>query len=147
MKELMFAKPHKLVIDLVMHWICIYIFFLLADVHLLREINLDKVRSWKPFYRNKQMRGLGFHIPLEKKDQKQTTYSQQLHRETVKVGYEVYAEGVTRILRICDFSNSHKVNEPYGTRTKMRLRISYLAVHLLEHAKQVGLIYESVVRT
>ncbi|XP_073288877.1 uncharacterized protein [Primulina huaijiensis] len=115
--------PHKLVIQL-------------DDVHLLREINLDKVRSWKPFYRNKQTRGLGFHIPLEKKDQKQTTYSQQLHRETVKVGYEVYAEGVTRILRICDFSDSHKVNEPYGTRTKMRLRISYLAVHLLERAKQ-----------
>lgn len=114
--------PHKLVIHL-------------DDVHLLREINLDKVRSWKPFYRNKQTRGLGFHIPLEKKDQKQT-YCQQLHRETVKVGYEVYAEGVTRILRICDFSNSHKVNEPYDTRTKMRLRISYLAVHLLEHAKQ-----------
>ncbi|XP_073156297.1 uncharacterized protein [Henckelia pumila] len=115
--------PHKLVIQL-------------DDVHLLREINLDKVRSWKSFYRNKQSRGLGFHIPLEKKDQKQTTYSQRLQTETVKVGYEVYAEGVTRILRICDFSHSHKVNEPYGTRTKMRLRISYLAVHLLEYAKQ-----------
>ncbi|KZV24988.1 hypothetical protein F511_01958 [Dorcoceras hygrometricum] len=115
--------PHKLVVQL-------------DDVHLLREINLDKVRSWKPFYRNKQTRGLGFHIPLERKDKKRTTYNQQLRTETVKVGYEVYAEGVTRVLRICDFSNSHKVNEPYGTKTKMRLRISYLAVHLLESAKQ-----------
>ncbi|KAL3833397.1 hypothetical protein ACJIZ3_008133 [Penstemon smallii] len=117
--------PHKLVIQL-------------DDVHLLREISLDKVRAWKPFYRNKQTRGLGFRLPLEKKpeDQKQTTYSRLVGTETVKVGYEVYAEGVTRVLRICEFSDSQKINIVRASSTKMRLRISYLAVHLLEHAKQ-----------
>ncbi|KAL7101240.1 hypothetical protein ACP275_08G043400 [Erythranthe tilingii] len=113
--------PHKLVVQF-------------HDVHLLREINLDKVRSWKPFYRNKQTRGLGFHLPLEKKpeDKKHTTYS----RETVKVGFEVYAEGVTRVLRICEFSDSHKVTMVSRSGRQMRLRVSYFSVHLLEHAKQ-----------
>ncbi|KAL2240290.1 UNVERIFIED_CONTAM: hypothetical protein Sindi_0670200 [Sesamum indicum] len=117
--------PHKLVVQL-------------DDVHLLREINLDKVRSWKPFYRNKQTRGLGFHLPLDKKpeDQKRTTYSQLIGSETVKVGFEVYADGVTRVLRICEFSGGHKANMVSGSRRKMRLRISYFSVHLLEHAEQ-----------
>ncbi|KAI3452089.1 hypothetical protein Pfo_008754 [Paulownia fortunei] len=117
--------PHKLVVQL-------------DDVHLLCEINLDKVRSWKPFYRNKQTRGVGFHLPLDKKpeDQKRTTYSRLIGSETVKVGFEVYAEGVTRVLRICEFSDSHKVNMVSGFSRKMRLRIPYFSVHLLEHALQ-----------
>ncbi|KAL0350601.1 UNVERIFIED_CONTAM: hypothetical protein Sradi_4209300 [Sesamum radiatum] len=117
--------PHKLVVQL-------------DDVHLLREINLDKVRSWKPFYRNKQTRGLGFHLPLDKKpeDQKRTTYSRLIGSETVKVGFEVYADGVTRVLRICEFFGGHKANMVSGSRRKMRLRISYFSVHLLEHAEQ-----------
>ncbi|KAL0343599.1 UNVERIFIED_CONTAM: hypothetical protein Sangu_1247300 [Sesamum angustifolium] len=117
--------PHKLVVQL-------------DDVHLLREINLDKVRSWKPLYRNKQTRGLGFHLPLDKKpeDQKRTTYSRLIGSETVKVGFEVYADGVTRVLRICEFFGGHKANMVSGSRRKMRLRISYFSVHLLEHAEQ-----------
>ncbi|XP_011099247.1 uncharacterized protein LOC105177708 isoform X2 [Sesamum indicum] len=124
--------PHKLVVQL-------------DDVHLLREINLDKVRSWKPFYRNKQTRGLGFHLPLDKKpeDQKRTTYSQLIGSETVKVGFEVYADGVTRVLRICEFSGGHKANMVSGSRRKMRLRISYFSVHLLEHAEQEVDVHET----
>ncbi|KAK4416260.1 hypothetical protein Salat_2451500 [Sesamum alatum] len=117
--------PHKLVVQL-------------DDVHMLREINLDKVRSWKPFYRNKQTRGLGFHLPLDKKPegQKRTTYSRLIGSDTVKVGFEVYADGVTRVLRICEFCGAHKANMVPGSSRKMRLRISYFSVHLLEHAKQ-----------
>lgn len=111
-----------------------------ADVHLLREINLDKVRSWKPFYRNKQNRGLGFLLPLEKKseDKKHTTHRRLIGPDTVKVGFEVYAEGVTRVLRICESSDSHKETMVSGSSRKMRLRISYFSFHLLEHAKQVN---------
>ncbi|XP_051117331.1 uncharacterized protein LOC127242033 isoform X2 [Andrographis paniculata] len=117
--------PHKLVV--------------LLDVHLWREINLDKVRSWKPFYSNKQARDLGIHLPLEKKPegQKRTTYSRLFGSVTVKVGFEVYADGVTRVLRICELSDCHKENKVFsGSHTKLRLRISYFSVHLLEHAKQ-----------
>ncbi|KAL1538923.1 hypothetical protein AAHA92_27610 [Salvia divinorum] len=117
--------PHKLVVQL-------------DDVHLLREINLDKVRSWKSFYRSKQTRGLGLHLPLEKKpeDQKQATYSRLTSMDGAKVGFEVYAEGTTRVLRICEFSGSHKVNIGFRSSRKLRLRISYFSLHLLEYGKQ-----------
>ena len=121
-------------------WLCC---FLAVDVHLLREINLDKVRSWKSFYRSKQTRGLGLHLPPEKKpeDQKQTTYSRLTSMEGAKVGFEVYAEGTTRVLRICEFSGSHKVNTGFRSSRKLRLRISYFSLHLLEYGKQVRLIF------
>ncbi|XP_057771209.1 LOW QUALITY PROTEIN: uncharacterized protein LOC130991025 [Salvia miltiorrhiza] len=117
--------PHKLIVQL-------------DDVHLLREINLDKVRPWKSFYRSKQTRGLGLHLPLEKKpeDHKQTTYSRSISLDGAKVGFEVYAEGTTRVLRICEFSGSHKVNIVSRSSRKLRLRISYFSLHLLEYAKQ-----------
>ncbi|KAL3616453.1 hypothetical protein CASFOL_039843 [Castilleja foliolosa] len=117
--------PHKLVIQL-------------DDVHMLREINLDKVRSWKPFYRSKQTRGLGFHLPLNKKpeDLNRTSYGRLIGADNVKVGYEVYAEGVTRVLRICEFSDSHKVDIVPVSGRKMRLRVSYISVHLLENYQQ-----------
>ncbi|CAA2970916.1 uncharacterized protein LOC105177708 isoform X2 [Olea europaea subsp. europaea] len=117
--------PHKLVVQV-------------DDLHMLCEINLDKVRAWKPLYQTKQNRGLGFHLPVEKKpeDQKRTTYSKLIGTETAKLGYEVYADGVTRVLRICEFSDSHRVDAVFHTGTKMRLRISYFAIHLLGHAKQ-----------
>ncbi|KAL6551686.1 hypothetical protein OROGR_007840 [Orobanche gracilis] len=117
--------PHKLVIQF-------------DDVHMLHEINLDKVRSWKPFYRSKRTRGSGFHLPLNNKleDLNRTTYSRLIGSQTVKVGYEVYAEGVTRVLRICEFSDSRKVNMVSGSGRKMRLRISYFSIHLLEPAQQ-----------
>lgn len=115
-----------------------YVVFL-ADMHLLREINLDKVRSWKPFSRSKHTRGLGFHLPLEKKpeDPKHNINSRQLGSESGRLGFEVYAEGTVRVLRICEFSDSHKVNVMFRSSRKMRLRISYFSVHLLEHLKQV----------
>lgn len=117
--------------------------FLVADVHLLREINLDKVRSWKSFYRSKQTRGLGLHLPSEKKPgaQKQTTHSRSTGLEAAKVGFEVYAEGTTRVLRICEFSGSHKVNIVSRSSRKLRLRITYFSLHLLEYAKQVNIHY------
>ncbi|KAL8476053.1 hypothetical protein ACS0TY_028647 [Phlomoides rotata] len=117
--------PHKLVIQI-------------DDLHILREINLDKVRSWKPFSRSKHTRGLGFHLPLEKKpeDQKHSNHSRPIGSESARLGFEVYAEGTTRVLRICEFSDSHKVNVMFRSSRKMRLRISYFSVHLLEHVKQ-----------
>nr|XP_009789529.1 PREDICTED: uncharacterized protein LOC104237139 isoform X2 [Nicotiana sylvestris] len=107
-------------------------------VHLLREINLDKVREWKPFYRIKQQRGLGFHLPLEKKteDSKKNRYGQLTGMEIIKLGYEVYAEGLTRVLRICEFSDRRRGDTSFHSCTKMQLRISYFAIQLLERAKQ-----------
>ncbi|KAK4393368.1 hypothetical protein Sango_1807600 [Sesamum angolense] len=103
-----------------------------------RCFSIETQRECSEILRNKQTRGLGFHLPLDKKpeDQKRTTYSRLIGSETVKVGFEVYADGVTRVLRICEFFGGHKANMVSGSRRKMRLRISYFSVHLLEHAEQ-----------
>ncbi|XP_059638646.1 uncharacterized protein LOC132280907 isoform X2 [Cornus florida] len=117
--------PHRLVVRI-------------NDVHLLREINLDKLRAWKPFYRVGLHTGLGFHIPLGKKkgDLKRTNFGESNGIEMVNVGYEVYADGPTRVLRICEFSGSHKADTVIHSSGKIQLRISYFAIQLLQHAKQ-----------
>ncbi|XP_049346199.1 uncharacterized protein LOC125810757 isoform X2 [Solanum verrucosum] len=110
----------------------------IGAVHLQREINLDKVREWKPFYRIKQQRGLGLHLPLEKKpeDPKKNWFRQLTGMEINKLGYEVYAEGLTRVLRICEFSDRRRRDTSFHSCTKMQLRISCFAIQLLERAKQ-----------
>lgn len=112
-------------------------------MHLLWEISLDKVRSWKPFYRAKQQRGMGFQFPLDMKpgEKNRNGYGQLFSTGTVKLGYEVYAEGLTRVLRICEFSDSHKGDKMLYSSSKMRFRISYFALQLLEFAKKVNLRY------
>ncbi|XP_024036479.1 uncharacterized protein LOC18037025 isoform X3 [Citrus clementina] len=116
--------PHKLVV-------------LINDMHTLREINLDKVRPWKPFFKLKQHRSLASYAAFGKKlgDQR-TSFGEFNGMEIVKVGYEVRADGPTRILRICESSDSHKRNTASKFCAKIQLRISYFALHLLEHRKQ-----------
>ncbi|KAH9711641.1 vacuolar protein sorting-associated protein [Citrus sinensis] len=116
--------PHKLVV-------------LITDMHTLREINLDKVRPWKPFFKLKQHRSLASYVAFGKKSGDQrTSFSEFNGMEIVKVGYEVRAHGPTRILRICESSDSHKRNTASKFCAKIQLRISYFALHLLEHRKQ-----------
>ncbi|KAK3015365.1 hypothetical protein RJ639_005637 [Escallonia herrerae] len=104
-------------------------------LHLLREVNLDKVRAWKPIYRFGKQRGLGSHLPLGKKFGDQIRTGQSNDMEMVNLGYEIYADGPTRVLRVCEFSDCRKGNTVFHTGAKMRLRISYVALHLMEHAK------------
>ncbi|CAI9110059.1 OLC1v1010021C1 [Oldenlandia corymbosa var. corymbosa] len=131
--------PHKLVVQL-------------DDIHLLREINLDKVHAWKPFYRAYQRRGMGLQFPVEVKsgENKKNGYVQLISTETMKLGYEVYAEGLTRVLRICEFSDRHQGSTVLYSSTKLRFGISYFALQLLEFAKKdedVGdaLIYQPII--
>lgn len=120
--------PHKLLVQI-------------DDIHVLREINLDKVRAWKPFYKTKQQRGLGFLL-LDKKQGDKDSIT-----EMGKLGYEVFAEGLTRVLRICEFSDSHKRDPLFYSTSKMRLRISSFSLHLLEYAKQENELGEASIFT
>ncbi|XP_059458026.1 uncharacterized protein LOC132187653 isoform X3 [Corylus avellana] len=104
--------PHKLVVQI--------------DGTQAREINLDKVRTWKPLYKLRQHRGLSSNLPLIN------------GMETVKIGYEVYTDGPTRVLRICEISGSHKADTVFQSCAKIQLRVSHLAIHLLECGKQDG---------
>ncbi|OIT36384.1 hypothetical protein A4A49_35327 [Nicotiana attenuata] len=56
--------------------------------------------------------------------------------EIIKLGYELYAEGLTRVLRICEFSDRRRGDTSFRSCTKMQLRISSFVIQLLERAKQ-----------
>ncbi|QHO47810.1 Vacuolar protein sorting-associated proteinb [Arachis hypogaea] len=97
----------------------------------LQEIKLDKVRAWKPFYKLGKQRALSTHLVLDKRPGDHAM-------EMEKVGYEIYAEGPTRVLRICEISNSFRGDNVLNLCAKVQVRVSQFAVHLLEHVKQEG---------
>ncbi|KAK7346481.1 hypothetical protein VNO80_21001 [Phaseolus coccineus] len=103
----------------------------------LREIKLDKVRAWKPFFKLGQQRVLAPRLLLDRRSRDQMmSFSQNNGSEMEKVGYEIYAEGPTRVLRICEISNSFKRDTILDLRAKIQLRVSQIAIHLLEHVEQ-----------
>lgn len=105
----------------------------------LREVSLDKVRPWKPLFKATQHRSIASHLMLEKKakDHK-TAYEQLSSMPMVKVGYEVYADGLTRVIRICEVSKSHKGDSVFRSRSKVHFRITHLGIQILEKVKQVS---------
>ncbi|XP_022751328.1 uncharacterized protein LOC111300016 isoform X3 [Durio zibethinus] len=115
--------PHKLLV-------------MINDMNLPREINLDKVRTWKPFYKLAQER-LASNMLLEKKSKdKRSGFGKLKDMNAVKVGYEVYTDGPTRVLRICEFSNCHKQDKAFHSCAKIRMRVSQFAIQLLEQGKE-----------
>ncbi|KAM4118037.1 hypothetical protein ACB094_02G170500 [Castanea mollissima] len=112
--------PHKLVV-------------LIGGSLPLREINLDKVRAWKSFHKPWQHRGLASNSGDQRINNGEVT-----GMKMVKVGFEVYADGLTRVLRIFEISSSHKGDTVLKSHSKIQLRISHLAIHLLECRKQDG---------
>ncbi|KAA3474313.1 Vacuolar protein sorting-associated protein 13b [Gossypium australe] len=109
---------------------------ILNDMNLPREINLDKVRTWKPFYKLTQER-LASQILFDKKSKgKRSRFGEHQGMNAVRVGYEVYADGPTRVLRICEFSDSHKQDKAFHSCAKIRMRVSQFAIQLLEKAKE-----------
>ncbi|CAN7110576.1 unnamed protein product [Brassica rapa subsp. narinosa] len=116
--------PHKLVV-------------IVDGMIPLREVSLDKVRPWKPLFKATQHRSIASHLMLEKKakDHK-TAYEQLSSMPMVKVGYEVYADGLTRVIRICEVSKSHKGDSVFRSRSKVQFRITHLGIQLLEKVKQ-----------
>nr|XP_010908092.2 uncharacterized protein LOC105034577 isoform X2 [Elaeis guineensis] len=116
--------PHKLVVEIV-------------DMHLLREINIDKVTAWKPLFKMRQNKGLALQLPMEKRYGLERKPSNESHGLSVfKVGYEVYADGLCRVLRICELADSYQEEKMLQSYVNFQLRISYFALHFLESSKQ-----------
>lgn len=112
-----------------------------VDSLQLREIKLDKVRAWKPFFKLGQQRLLAPRLLLDRRSRDQMmSFSRHNGLEMEKVGYEIYAEGPTRVLRICEIHNSFKMDTILDLCAKVQLRVSQFAIHLLEHVKQVFLL-------
>ncbi|KAK7251111.1 hypothetical protein RIF29_34030 [Crotalaria pallida] len=107
------------------------------DSFHLHEIKLDKVRAWKPFNKLGQQRALVPSLLLDKRSRDQMeSFSENNGMEMAKVGYEIYAEGSTRVLRICEISDSFMRDSVIDLYAKIQLRVSQFAIHLLENGKQ-----------
>lgn len=108
-----------------------------ADLHLMREINIDKICSWKPLFKLRQQKTMALHLPPGEGFGVVNRTEESLELQVFKVGYEVYADGSTRVLRICvsaDSSNEEKLFQP---RMVYQLRVSNFALYLFEESKQV----------
>ncbi|KAJ4788105.1 hypothetical protein LUZ62_039351 [Rhynchospora pubera] len=113
--------PHKLVVRIV-------------DMNLLREISIDKICQWRPFFKL-QKYGLGLDLmslqkgifPAEK-----GWFDKSLRRGPLEVGYEVYFDGLTRVLRVCERVNFAKVDNLNCPSANVQLRLASVAFHLRE---------------
>ncbi|ERN17671.1 hypothetical protein AMTR_s00059p00194330 [Amborella trichopoda] len=113
-----------------------------ADAQLFREISIDKLCAWKPFRKLRQNKGLPVHFPFDRNlrgGKEKSDKDGGLHGlEMLRVGYEVYADGPTRVLRICELVNScmqrDEVQRLFPC-TKIGLRTSSFAIRLLESVK------------
>ncbi|XP_010515400.1 PREDICTED: uncharacterized protein LOC104791262 [Camelina sativa] len=116
--------PHKLVV-------------IVDGMIPLREVSLDKVRPWKPLFKATQHRSVASHLMMKKKAKDHKTVDEELSSiPMVKVGYEVYADGLTRVIRICEVSESLKGDSVFHSRSKTQFRVTHLGIHLLEKVKQ-----------
>ncbi|XP_010255035.1 PREDICTED: uncharacterized protein LOC104595825 isoform X2 [Nelumbo nucifera] len=116
--------PHKLVVQI-------------SGVQLLREINIDKVRVWRPFFKPRQYRGLGLPLVLDRKPgDKRGNIDESYSLDMLKVGFEVFADGPTRVLRICECPDSRKEDSLFQPCAKIKLKVSLFSFHLFEKGNQ-----------
>lgn len=52
-----------------------------------------------------------------------------------KIGYEVYADGLTRVLRICEHVENPKAEKVQRPIARAQFRISYMCIHLLDKSQ------------
>ncbi|GAB2282542.1 hypothetical protein Dimus_017083 [Dionaea muscipula] len=118
------TRPHKLIVRI-------------DGFHTFREINLDKLRSWKPFFKGRQQIQLPYYLPQQNEIlEGRSDLGQSTSFDIGKVGYEVYADGPTRILRICDLHGARKGDKIIESCVKVQFRVSNFTIHLLEHIRQ-----------
>ncbi|KAI3986024.1 hypothetical protein MKX01_039106 [Papaver californicum] len=118
------SLPHKLVVHI-------------PGMRVSREINMEKVCEWKPLLKVHQQRGLALDFPLDKKLGKQRRNGDgSTELEMSKVGYEVYTDGSTRVLRISEFHDCSDEDKALYPCAKIQFRVSNFIIHLLEQGKQ-----------
>ncbi|CAA6663054.1 unnamed protein product [Spirodela intermedia] len=112
--------PHKLVVQI-------------SGMQLLREINIDKISPWKPIFKARQNKLLALHFPVNRMSRSQKrNFDESEGLEFRRVGYEVYADGLTRVLRICEQGESYKEEAILQPRASFRFRMEHFAINLLE---------------
>ncbi|KAJ0963386.1 hypothetical protein J5N97_028508 [Dioscorea zingiberensis] len=116
--------PHKLVVQIV-------------DMNISREINIDKVCTWKPFFKIMQNKGLVLPLASDKRmEVGKRTIDGTRGLELFMVGYEVFTDGFTRVLRVCERSDGYKKEKMLMPASNIQFRVSYFAINLLENSRQ-----------
>ncbi|KAK9713068.1 hypothetical protein RND81_06G001000 [Saponaria officinalis] len=120
-----FTKPRKLMVNI-------------NGVEILREISLDKLRPWKPFFRIRQQRELASKLPPDSRVSVHIGTNVVLMNgaDVGNMGYEVHADGPTRVLRICHSQGSRIGDRKFRSSKMIQLRVSYFAIRILERLKR-----------
>jgi hypothetical protein len=109
-------------------------------MNLLREISIDKVSQWRPFFKAQNHRGLGLDLMSLRKGVFPTEKGwpdESFRQRPLEVGYEVDFDGLTRVLRVCERANVPKVDNSTRPFSNMQLRMASVAFHLHESNIQV----------
>ena len=116
-----------------------------SDVQVFKDINIDKLSSWKSFQPVRQKGGFG--LPTSLQSQLETMEQYNLDQsnlakriDLVNIGYEIYADGRQRVLRVCEDVKSSKLTQTQthisSPSSKMNFVIHDLGITLLEAKKQ-----------
>ncbi|KAJ3674403.1 hypothetical protein LUZ60_005019 [Juncus effusus] len=122
--------PHKLVVRIV-------------DMNLLREISIDKICAWRPFFKMRQNKTLGLDLSLLEKglfrsEKGQNSDESVKQRPVLEIGYEVYFDGQTRVLRLCQRGGGSAKSENLRDRfANLRFRAVSFCLHFRESNNQI----------
>uniref|UniRef100_A0A0E0MP78 Vacuolar protein sorting-associated protein 13 VPS13 adaptor binding domain-containing protein n=1 Tax=Oryza punctata TaxID=4537 RepID=A0A0E0MP78_ORYPU len=112
-------------------------YYTLKNTPALREIKIDKISPWKPFLKMSQNSRLNidssFNNGLSSGKQR---FDESFGLRVFKIGYEVYADGLTRVLRICEHNDNPKADNIEHPIANVQFRITYMCIHLLEKGQQ-----------
>jgi len=124
------ALPHKLVVTI-------------AGTQMCREINMDKLRAWKLFRTATRKKGFMLQLPFQD-DPGEVEEDKDILTDTefLNVGFEVCADGPTRVLRVCKDAESNKKSQWQSNikrrQTEMDVRVPLLCLSIVEPGKQKG---------
>uniref|UniRef100_A0A0E0FDV7 Vacuolar protein sorting-associated protein 13 VPS13 adaptor binding domain-containing protein n=1 Tax=Oryza meridionalis TaxID=40149 RepID=A0A0E0FDV7_9ORYZ len=112
-------------------------YYTLKNTPALREIKIDKISPWKPFLKMSQNSRLNidssFNNGLSSGKQR---FDESFGLRVFKIGYEVYADGLTRVLRICEHKDNPKADNIEHPIANVQFRMTYMCIHLLEKDQQ-----------
>ncbi|KAL6847035.1 hypothetical protein ACP4OV_022888 [Aristida adscensionis] len=114
------SLPRKLVVRII-------------DTPALREIKIDKISPWKPFLKMRQNSRLNLDFSFSNGlGSRKQGYDESFGLRVFKIGYEVYADGLTRVLRVCQHADTPKTEKIQRPIASAQFRNSYLCIHLLD---------------
>ncbi|XP_031479491.1 uncharacterized protein LOC116250167 isoform X3 [Nymphaea colorata] len=112
------------------------------DMNIEREINIDKLSSWKPFYKVRQANSFVLSsLYTGVRDTKRTGHEASSSATGIfRIAYKVFADGSQRVLRIGELVDNANGSRSFHQHSIMQknieFRVSFFGVRLLEDPNQ-----------